>query len=113
MNMLTLSLATALLGERIGMQQEGKRICKNFSQPFCRSEMPFLYCPEMSTTLDRCSCKRFRQEIFTLTSLHVNDSRMKRLNKPACKVVFGQERVPKIPGLCTILFIIGQEQIEA
>ena len=41
MNMPTLSLATALLGERIGMQQEGERICKNVPQPFCRIEMPF------------------------------------------------------------------------
>ena len=32
MNMLTLSLATALLGERIEMRQEGKCICKNVPQ---------------------------------------------------------------------------------
>ena len=56
MNMLTLSLATALLGERIEMQQEGES---------CRSEMSFLYSPEMSTSLDTCSCKRSRQEVFT------------------------------------------------
>ena len=62
--------------------------------------MSFLYFPEMSTSLDTCSCKRSRQEVFTLTSL--NDCRMKGLNKPACKLVFGQKTVPKIPGLCTI-----------
>ena len=33
MNMLTLSLATALLGERIEMQQEGECICKNVPHP--------------------------------------------------------------------------------
>ena len=48
------------------------------SSPSCRSEMSFLYSPEMSTSLDTCSCKRSRQEVFTLTW-------MKRLNKPAWK----------------------------
>ena len=33
MNMLTLSLVTALLGERIEMQQEGECICKSVPQP--------------------------------------------------------------------------------
>lgn len=33
MNLLTLSLATALLGERIEMQQEGECICKNVPHP--------------------------------------------------------------------------------
>ena len=62
--------------------------------------MSFSYFPEMSTLLDTCSCKPTRQEVFTLT--YLNDSRMKGLNKPACKLVFGQKTVPKIPGLYTI-----------
>ena len=33
MNMLTLSLGTALLGEKIEMRQEGECICKNVPQP--------------------------------------------------------------------------------
>ena len=41
MNMLTLSLATALPGERIEMQQEGECICKNVPQPPVRARCLF------------------------------------------------------------------------
>ena len=41
MNMLTLSLATALLGERIEKQQEGECICKYVPQPLVGARCPF------------------------------------------------------------------------